>query len=84
MFLPTHMAGVSALRTAMARQRVNTVAEVQPFLLRASAGFELVLELAPTSDELVLDKISMSAIWIGPGFAFGLPRLDKQIGTVKP
>jgi biuret amidohydrolase len=61
MFLPKHMAGVSALRTAMAWQRVDTVAEVQPFLLRDSAGFELVPELAPTSDELVLDKISMSA-----------------------
>jgi len=55
------MAGVSALRTAMAWQRVNTVADVRPFLLRDSAGFELVPELAPTPDELVLDKISMSA-----------------------
>ena len=61
MFLPTAMAGVSALRTAMAWQRANTVAEVRPFLLRDSAGFELVPELAPTPDELVLDKISMSA-----------------------
>lgn len=61
MFLPEAMAGVSALRTAMGWQRVNTVAQVRPFLLRDSAGFELVPELAPTSDELVLDKISMSA-----------------------
>ena len=61
MFLPKAMAGVSALRTAMAWQRVNTVADVRPFLLRDSAGFELVPELAPTPDELVLDKISMSA-----------------------
>ena len=61
MFLPKAMAGVCALRTAMAWQRVNTVAEVRPFLLRDSAGFELVPELAPTPDELVLDKVSMSA-----------------------
>jgi nicotinamidase-related amidase len=61
MFLPKRMSGVSALRTAMAWQRVNTVADVQPFLLRDSAGFELVPELAPRADELVLDKITMSA-----------------------
>jgi nicotinamidase-related amidase len=61
MFLPKRISGVSALRTAMAWQRVNTVAEVQPSLLRDSPGFELVAELAPTPDELVLDKITMSA-----------------------
>jgi nicotinamidase-related amidase len=55
------MAGVSALRTAMAWQRVNTVADVKPFLLPDSAGFGLVPELVPTTEELVLDKISMSA-----------------------
>jgi hypothetical protein len=33
---------------------------VRPFLLRDSAGFEFVPELAPTPDELVLDNISMS------------------------
>ena len=46
MFLPKRMSGVSALRTAMAWQRVDTVAEVQPFLLRDAAGFDLVPELA--------------------------------------
>jgi nicotinamidase-related amidase len=61
MFLPKPMSGVSALRTAMAWQHVDTVADVHPFLLRDSPGFELVPELAPTSDELVLDKITMSA-----------------------
>lgn len=60
-FLPKEMAGTSALRMAMAWQRVQTVAEVQPFLLRDSPGFELVPELEPRADELVLDKITMSA-----------------------
>ncbi len=60
-FLPKEMAGVSALRMAMAWQRVQTVAEVQPFLLRDTPGFELVPQLQPQLSELVLDKIAMSA-----------------------
>jgi biuret amidohydrolase len=61
MFLPKELSGVAALRTAMAWQRVQRVADVRPFLLRDSPGFELVPELEPRPDELVLDKISMSA-----------------------
>jgi len=60
-FLPKEMAGVAALRQAMAWQRVSRVADVQPFLLRDSPGFELVPELAPRPGELVLDKTAMSA-----------------------
>ena len=60
-FLPKEMAGVAALRTAMAWQRLERVADVQPFLLRDSPGFELVPELRPRPDELVLDKVTMSA-----------------------
>jgi biuret amidohydrolase len=60
-FLPPELAGVSALRTAMAWQRVQRVADVRPFLLRDTPGFELVPELAPRPNELVLDKITMSA-----------------------
>jgi biuret amidohydrolase len=60
-FLPSEMAGVSALRMAMAWQRVQRVADVQPFLLRDTPGFELVPELDPRPSELVLDKIAMSA-----------------------
>jgi len=61
MFLPKEMSGVYALRTAMAWQRVSTVAEVRPMLLRGSPGFELVSELVPAESELVVDKITMSA-----------------------
>jgi nicotinamidase-related amidase len=61
MFLPKEMSGVYALRTAMAWQHVNTVAEVRAALLPGSPGFELVPELDPMQSELVLDKITMSA-----------------------
>ena len=60
-FLPPEMAGVTALRTAMIWQRLERVADVQPFLLRDTPGFELTPELAPSGDELVIDKVTMSA-----------------------
>src|SRR5438093_777100 len=61
MSLPNEVAGASALRTAMAWQRVPDVAQVTPALPRGSAGFELVPELRPRDSEAVFDKISMSA-----------------------
>jgi biuret amidohydrolase len=61
MFLPKELSGVSALRTAMAWQRVDTVAEVRPTLLRDSPEFQLVPELRPSAQELVIDKVTMSA-----------------------
>jgi nicotinamidase-related amidase len=61
MSLPKEVAGVSQLRMAMAWQRVATVAEVKPWFLRESPGFQLVPELAPLASEAIFDKITMSA-----------------------
>jgi len=66
MFPPPALSGVAALRTAMAWQRVDSVTEVRPFLTRDAPGFELVPELDPRPDELVLDKITMSAFEATP------------------
>ncbi|WP_332776790.1 cysteine hydrolase family protein [Polaromonas sp.] len=61
MSLPKEASGVFQLRMAMAWQRVKTVAEVKPWFLRDSPGFQLVPELGPLSSEVVFDKITMSA-----------------------
>ena len=60
-FLPLKLAGVNALRTAMMWQRTDRVDELQPFLTPGSPGAELVPELRPDDDELVFDKVTMSA-----------------------
>lgn len=61
MSLPKEAAGVFQLRIAMAWQRVHTVAEVKPWFLRDSPGFQLVPELSPLPSEVIFDKITMSA-----------------------
>jgi biuret amidohydrolase len=59
--LPKEATGVFQLRMAMAWQRVSTVAEVKPWFLRDSPGFQLVPELTPLPSEVIFDKITMSA-----------------------
>ncbi len=61
MWLPLEVAGVAQLRTAMAWQRVDHVADLTPGLQRDSPGFQIVPELAPRPSEAVFDKITMSA-----------------------
>lgn len=61
MSLPVEASGVFQLRMAMAWQKVKTVAEVKPWFLRDSPGFQLVPELAPLPTEVTFDKITMSA-----------------------
>src|SRR5215471_128966 len=61
MSLPKEVAGVFQLRMAMAWQRVKTVAEVKPWFLRDTPGFQLVSDLNPLPSEVIFDKITMSA-----------------------
>ena len=61
MSLPKEASGVFQLRMAMAWQRVSSVADVRPWFLRDSPGFQLVPDLTPLPSEVIFDKISMSA-----------------------
>jgi len=61
MWLPLEVAGVAQLRTALAWQKVDHVADLTPALLRDSPGFQIVPDLAPRPSEAVFDKITMSA-----------------------
>jgi len=61
MSLPKEVAGVFQLRMAMAWQRVKTVAEVKPWFLRDTPGYQLISELNPLPSEVIFDKITMSA-----------------------
>jgi nicotinamidase-related amidase len=61
MSLPKEATGVFQLRMAMAWQKVSAVADVRPWFLRDSPGFQLVPELNPLPSEVIFDKITMSA-----------------------
>jgi nicotinamidase-related amidase len=61
MSLPNEVAGVVQLRTAMAWQRLERVADVKPAFLRDSPQFQITPELTPDGTEVVFDKITMSA-----------------------
>ena len=61
MSLPKPLMGAFQYRMAMAWQRVDDPDNVVPWFLRDSPGFGIVPELAPTPDEAIFDKITMSA-----------------------
>ncbi len=60
-FPPRRLSGVYALRLLMGWQQAESVDDVQFILQRDTPSFELVPELTPRADELVLDKMTMSA-----------------------
>lgn len=61
MSLPKPLMGAFQYRMAMAWQRLDDPDKVVPWFLRDSPGFGIVPELAPTPDEAIFDKITMSA-----------------------
>jgi nicotinamidase-related amidase len=54
--------GATQYRTATAWRRKNDPADVNPWFLRGSAAAEIVPELTPRDDELIVDKLAMSAL----------------------
>lgn len=60
-FLPNRAAGIGQLRRAMIWQKKDDPAQTSPLMLRESASWQIVPELAPQADDVVLDKITMSA-----------------------
>jgi nicotinamidase-related amidase len=64
--LPLGWAGVGQLRMAKTWQRVRRASELKQTLLRGSPGFEIVDALAPRPEDIVLDKVTMSAFEATP------------------
>jgi len=58
---PKSWMGVTQYRTAMAWQHTDDPLAVRPWFLRDADSFRIVAELEPRSDELVFDKLAMSA-----------------------
>jgi nicotinamidase-related amidase len=61
LFLPNRSSGVGQLRRAMIWQKKTNPAETNPLITQGSAGWQVVSELAPRENEVVIDKITMSA-----------------------
>lgn len=62
MSTPRLWLGSTQLRTAMAWQRAQKPEEVKSWFPRGSEASEIVAELAPTDDDLVVEKFTMSAL----------------------
>ena len=60
-FLPNRVAGVGQLRRAMVWQRRDHPTDTKPLFTQASPPCQIAPELAPQEDEVVIDKITMSA-----------------------
>jgi nicotinamidase-related amidase len=68
---PKTWMGATQYRSAMAWQKKDDPSAVKPWFLRDAPPTAIVPELLPTSDDLVLDKLSMSA-FEGTPLAFAL------------
>jgi nicotinamidase-related amidase len=61
MWLPLRAAGVGQLRRAMIWQRTEDSAKLAIPFLAGSAPWEIAAELNPSADDVLIDKITMSA-----------------------
>ncbi len=59
MSLPRELMGAFQYRMAMAWQRVDDPARVEPWFLRDSPGFAIVPELTPRPSEAIFDKLAI-------------------------
>lgn len=66
MSIPVAAAGVAQLRTAMEWQHVDDPNEVRAPFPQGSPQYQLIPELTPGPDEIVFDKITMSAFAATP------------------
>jgi biuret amidohydrolase len=60
-FLPNRAAGVGQLRRAMVWQRKSDPMDTKPLILQNSRSCQIISELAPQDDDVIIDKITMSA-----------------------
>ncbi len=60
-FLPNRAAGAGQLRRAMIWQKKDDPGQTNPFMLRETSAWQIVPELAPHGEDVVIDKITMSA-----------------------
>ncbi len=60
-FLPNRLAGVGQFNRAMVWQRQSDPEKTSPFIAQGSDAWQIVPELSPQADEVVIDKITMSA-----------------------
>lgn len=60
-FLPSRSSGVGQLRRAMIWQHKTDPDQLSPMIAQGSPAWEIVPELALRQDEVVIDKIAMSA-----------------------
>ncbi|MGW4243341.1 cysteine hydrolase family protein [Nocardia sp. NPDC004722] len=77
--MPPAAAGASQLRTAMEWQHVDDPAEVRAAFPQGSPQYQLVPELSPGPDEVVFDKLTMSAF---AGTPLDIALRDLGIGAV--
>jgi nicotinamidase-related amidase len=61
LFLPNATVGVGQLRRTMIWERKTDPADTFPLITQGSPAWQIVPELQPREDEVVIDKVTMSA-----------------------